>query len=45
MRGLEDRGVLVRGGGALGGETPALRVTYGTPQENARFLAALGEVL
>ncbi len=45
MRGLEDRGVLVRGGNALGSETPALRVTYGTPQENARFLAALGEVI
>jgi histidinol-phosphate aminotransferase len=45
MRGLEDRGVLVRGGGALGAETPALRVTYGTPAENARFLAALAEVL
>ncbi len=45
MRGLEDRGVLVRGGGALGSDTPALRVTYGTPQENARFLAALREVL
>jgi histidinol-phosphate aminotransferase len=45
MRRLEDRGVLVRRGGALGSETPALRVTYGTPQENARFLAALGEVL
>lgn len=45
MRGLEDRGVLVRGGSALGSETPALRVTYGTPQENARFLAALSEVI
>lgn len=45
MRGLEDRGVLVRAGGALGSETPALRVTYGTPEENARFLDALGEVL
>jgi histidinol-phosphate aminotransferase len=45
MRGLEDRGVLVRGGKALGSQTPALRVTYGTPEENARFLAALGEVL
>ena len=32
-------------GALLGSETPALRVTYGTPQENARFLAALGEVL
>jgi histidinol-phosphate aminotransferase len=45
MRGLEDRGVLVRAGGALGSETPALRVTYGTPAENARFLEALAEVL
>ena len=45
MRGLEDRGVLVRGGSALGSETPALRVTYGTPRENARFLTALREVL
>ncbi len=45
MRGLEDRGVLVRGGSALGSETPALRVTYGTPEENARFLQALAEVL
>ena len=45
MRGLEDRGVLVRGGRALGSQTPALRVTYGKPEENARFLAALGEVL
>ncbi len=25
--------------------TPALRVTYGLPEENARFLDALGEVL
>jgi histidinol-phosphate aminotransferase len=45
MRGLEDRGVLVRAGGALGSPTPALRVTYGTPAENARFLEALAEVL
>ncbi len=45
MRGLEDRGVLVRGGSALGAQTPALRVTYGTPEENARFLAALREVI
>jgi histidinol-phosphate aminotransferase len=45
MRGLEDRGVLVRGGAALGSQTPALRVTYGTPAENARFLTALSEVL
>jgi histidinol-phosphate aminotransferase len=44
MTGLQERGVLVRGGAALGGEG-ALRVTYGTPQENERFLAALAEVL
>jgi histidinol-phosphate aminotransferase len=45
MDGLQKRGVLVRGGGALGSETPALRVTYGTPQENSQFLGALAEVL
>jgi histidinol-phosphate aminotransferase len=45
MHGLHQRGVLVRGGHALGSETPALRVTYGTAQENARFLDALAEVL
>ena len=44
MRGLAERGVLVRGGGALG-DAGALRVTYGTPEENARFLQALAEVL
>ena len=44
MRGLQDRGVLVRGGGALGREG-ALRVTYGTAEEDARFLEALAEVL
>jgi histidinol-phosphate aminotransferase len=44
MRGLAERGVLVRGGGALG-KAGALRVTYGTPEENAIFLDALGEVL
>jgi histidinol-phosphate aminotransferase len=44
MKGLQERGVLVRGGAALGGEG-ALRVTYGTPQENERFLEALAEVL
>jgi histidinol-phosphate aminotransferase len=43
MWGLADRGVLVRGGGALG-RPGWLRVTYGTDQENARFLDALGEV-
>jgi histidinol-phosphate aminotransferase len=45
MRGLGERGVLVRGGSALGSETPALRVTYGLPEENRRFLEALTEVL
>ncbi len=44
MRGLEQRGVLVRGGAALGCEG-ALRVTYGTEHENLRFLDALEEVL
>ena len=45
LSGLAERGVLVRAGGALGSELPALRVTYGLPQENARFLAALAELL
>jgi histidinol-phosphate aminotransferase len=45
MSGLAERGVLVRGGGALGSEVPALRVTYGSSDENVRFLDALGEVL
>jgi histidinol-phosphate aminotransferase len=44
MRGLGERGVIVRGGAALGDEGH-LRVTYGTRQENDRFLAALDEVL
>ena len=42
--GLAERGVIVRAGGALGG--PGwLRVTYGTRQDNDRFLAALDEML
>jgi len=45
MRGLLERGVLVRAGTALGSTQPALRVTYGLPEENARFLEALAEVL
>jgi len=45
MRGLEERGVLVRAGAALGASAPALRVTYGLPEENRRFLDALAEVL
>jgi histidinol-phosphate aminotransferase len=44
VRGLTERGILVRAGTALGGEG-ALRVTYGTPSENERFLQALAEVL
>jgi histidinol-phosphate aminotransferase len=44
VKGLAERGVLVRAGTALG-RTGALRVTYGTPAQNVRFLDALGEVL
>ena len=44
VSGLMDRGVLVRAGTALGREN-TLRVTYGTPEENRRFLTALGELL
>jgi histidinol-phosphate aminotransferase len=44
VKGLADRGVLVRAGGALG-RAGALRVTYGTPAQNARFLAALRELI
>jgi histidinol-phosphate aminotransferase len=45
IEGLREHGVLVRSGSALGAERPALRVTYGLPEENTRFLEALGEVL
>ena len=44
MRGLGERGVIVRGGAALG-DVGHFRVTYGTREENNRFLAALDEVL
>ena len=44
MAGLAERGVLVRGGSALGSQTPALRVTYG-PRGERLFLDALAEVL
>jgi histidinol-phosphate aminotransferase len=44
LAGLEERGVIVRGGAALGGPGH-LRVTYGTREENERFLAALDDVL
>jgi histidinol-phosphate aminotransferase len=44
LRGLQERGVLVRGGGLLGREG-ALRVSCGTAEENGRFLDAFAEVL
>src|SRR3954447_22727980 len=44
VAGLRDRGILVRAGTALG-KPGALRVTYGTPRDNDRFLTALGDVL
>ncbi len=40
VKGLRDRGVLVRAGASLGREG-ALRVTVGTESENARFVRAL----
>jgi histidinol-phosphate aminotransferase len=44
IKGLAERGVIVRAGTALGQEG-RLRVSYGTRQENDRFLAALDELL
>ncbi len=44
ISGLAERGVIVRSGAALGREG-ALRVTYGTPAHNRRFLDALRDVL
>jgi histidinol-phosphate aminotransferase len=44
VRGLAERGVLVRAGAALGREG-ALRVTCGTAEENRKFLTALAELL
>jgi histidinol-phosphate aminotransferase len=41
---LREGGILVRSGGALG-RPGALRVTYGTPADNERFLVALGQAL
>jgi histidinol-phosphate aminotransferase len=43
LRGLADRGVLVRAGSDLG-RAGCLRVTYGTGEENEHFLEALAEV-
>jgi histidinol-phosphate aminotransferase len=44
VRGLAERRVLVRAGASLG-QAGCLRVTVGAPDENARFLAALRELL
>ena len=44
VSGLAERGVLVRAGKALG-RAGALRVTYGTPQQNDRFLRELATLL
>jgi histidinol-phosphate aminotransferase len=44
VKGLAERGVLVRAGAALGG-AGAMRVTVGTEAENAKFVTALGELL
>jgi histidinol-phosphate aminotransferase len=44
IQGLTEHGVLVRAGTALGREN-TLRVTYGTPEQNARFVAALADTL
>jgi histidinol-phosphate aminotransferase len=44
IRGLAERGVLVRAGASLGREE-ALRVTVGTERENQRFLEALAAQL
>jgi histidinol-phosphate aminotransferase len=44
VNGLADRRVIVRAGSGLG-RPGALRVTYGTPAHNARFVAALSELI
>jgi histidinol-phosphate aminotransferase len=44
VEGLAEDGVLVRAGSALG-KPGALRVTYGTPEENRRFLEVLERLL
>jgi histidinol-phosphate aminotransferase len=44
LKGLEEQGVIVRGGAALG-DSGHLRVTYGTRTENDAFLAALDGVV
>ncbi|MBO0694149.1 MAG: aminotransferase class I/II-fold pyridoxal phosphate-dependent enzyme, partial [Acidimicrobiaceae bacterium] len=42
---LVDRSVLVRDTSSWPGLGGCLRVTVGTPEENDRFLEALGEIL
>lgn len=44
VKGLADRGVIVRAGSALG-EEGRMRVTFGTRRENDRFLAELDALL
>jgi histidinol-phosphate aminotransferase len=44
VRGLAEQGILVRAGSALG-KPGALRVTFGTREENARFIDVLGSLL
>ncbi len=44
LRGLAERGILVRAGGALGRDG-SLRVTVGTQTENERFIEALAALL
>jgi histidinol-phosphate aminotransferase len=44
VRGLAEQGVLVRPGSALG-KPGALRVSFGTREENARFIEVLGSLL
>jgi histidinol-phosphate aminotransferase len=44
VRTLGERGVQVRAGTALG-RAGALRVSYGTPEQNARFLRELADLL
>jgi histidinol-phosphate aminotransferase len=42
--GLAEQGILVRAGSALG-KPGAMRVTFGTREENARFIEVLGSLL
>ena len=44
LEGLRDRKIIVRAGSALGREG-AMRVSFGRPHDNARFLRAMAELL